>query len=299
MIPESPVVRSIAIKPGAASVTPGSERQIGSLLVIDAKLSVEDVEQVLRFQREKGVRFGAAAVALGLATQLDIQQALSKQFGYPIVVRGNSNLSAELVAAYDPFARQVESFRALRSQLMLRWLAPEMQRKSLAVVSAQRNEGRSYVAANLAIVFSQLGKRTLLIDADLRHPRQHALFGISNTHGLSTVLSERVEEAIQRLPGLVDLSIITAGPTPPNPQELLSRLAFSKELENAGGAFDVIIIDTPPLSQSADAQTLAVRAGGALLLARRHHSRLADVRALAETLRGASAQIVGVILNDH
>lgn len=299
MTPESLVVRSFASKSGPVPIAPGSERQIGSLLVIDAKLSLEDVERVLRFQREKGVRFGDAAVALGLATPLDVQHALSKQFGYPIVVPGTSNLSVELVAAYDPFAQQVEGFRALRSQLLLRWLTPESQRKSVAVVSAQRGEGRSYIAANLAIVFSQLGRRTLLIDADLRHPRQHALFGVSNAHGLSTVLSERVEEAIQRVPGLADLSIMAAGPTPPNPQELLSRLAFSKELENAGGAFDVIIVDTPPLKHSADAQTIAVRAGGALLLARRHRSRVADVRALAETLRGASAQIAGVILNDH
>jgi protein-tyrosine kinase len=166
-------------------------------------------------------------------------------------------------------------------------------------VSAQRGEGRSYVAANLAIVFSQLGERTLLIDADLRRPRQHSLFRLSNAHGLSSVLAGRAEDAIQRVPGLMDLSILTAGPTPPNPQELLSRTAFPRLLEKAAESFGVIIIDAPPLKESADAQTIAVRAGAVVLLARKHRSRLAEVRAAAQTLRDARASIIGIMLNEH
>jgi protein-tyrosine kinase len=285
------------------AVTPGlqasRERFIGALLVDTGKLSVEDAERVLRFQKEKGLRFGEAAIKLGLLTESDIQQVLSRQFDYPVVLPGESNLSNELVAAYEPTSKQVEAFRALRSQLMLRWFAPEPERRAIAVVSAERGAGRSYLAANLAIVFSQLGEKTLLVDADLRNPRQHQLFGLPNMHGLSTVLSERIEDAIQRVPALVDLSVLTSGPIPPNPQELLSRLVFSKEMEKAGTAFDIVIIDTPPIGQYADAQTVAVRAGGALVVARRDRTQISKLRELSDKLRHASAEVVGVVLNEH
>lgn len=291
---ETPLLRAVPQDPQAAR-----ERHIGALLVDSRKLSVEDAERVLRFQKEKGLRFGEAAVKLGLLTDSDIQQALSKQFDYPVVLPGESNLSNELVAAYEPTSKQVEAFRALRSQLMLRWFTQNNGPRALAIVSSERGAGRSYVAANLAIVFSQLGERTLLVDGDLRHPRQHKLFGLPNTHGLSTVLSERVEEAIQRVPGLVDLSVITSGPVPPNPQELLSRLSFTKQLEKAALDFDVVIIDTSPVGQFADAQTVAVRAGGALVVARKDRTRLATLRDVGDRLKHATARVVGVVVNEH
>jgi receptor protein-tyrosine kinase len=293
-ITDTPILRAVTPELQASR-----ERFIGALLVDTGKLSVEDAERVLRFQKEKGLRFGEAAIKLGLLTEADIQQVLSRQFDYPVVLPGESNLGNELVAAYDPNSKQVEAFRALRSQLMLRWFAPEPERRALAVVSAERGAGRSYLAANLAIVFSQLGEKTLLVDADLRHPRQHQLFGLENTHGLSTVLSERVEGAIQRVPALVDLSVVTAGPVPPNPQELLSRLVFARELEKAGAQFDIVIIDTPPIGQYADAQTVAVRAGGALVVARRNRTHVSKLRELGDTLKQASAEVVGVVLNEH
>lgn len=291
---DTPLLRAVPQDPQAAR-----ERHIGALLVDSRKLSVEDAERILRFQKEKGLRFGEAAIKLGLVTEADIQQALSKQFDYPVVLPGESNLSAELVAAYEPTSKQVEAFRALRSQLMLRWFTPEKEPRALAIVSSERGAGRSYMSANLAIVFSQLGERTLLVDADLRHPRQHQLFGLPNAHGLSTVLSERIEDSIQRVPSLVDLSVITSGPIPPNPQELLSRLAFTKQLEKAGMEFDIIIIDTSPIGQFADAQTVAVRAGGALVVARKDRTRIGTLRELGDKLKHASAKVVGLVLNEH
>ena len=104
---------------------------------------------------------------------------------------GDASLSHELVAAYKPFSPVVEQLRALRSELMLRWFDEQPAHKAIAVMSEARGEGRSYIAANLAVVFSQLGGRTLLIDADLRKPSQHLLFGLENRIGLSTVLSGR------------------------------------------------------------------------------------------------------------
>ena len=102
---------------------------------------------------------------------------------------GQGNYSEELVAAYQPFSQQVEALRALRSQLMMRWF--NETNKSLAVVTANAGEGGSYLASNLAVMFSQLGERTLLIDANMRNPRQHIIFNLKENRGLSDILAGR------------------------------------------------------------------------------------------------------------
>lgn len=203
-----------------------------------------------------------------------------------------------MVAAYHPYSPQVEALRALRSQLMLRWFTGEAGGKALAIVSPGRNEGRSYLAANLAVVFSQLGERTLLLDADMRHGRQHQLFGLENQTGLSTVLAGRGSNIpAQRVPGLIDLSVITTGPTPPNPQELLGRDVFVKLLEKLAASFDVIIIDTPSGAGYADAQTISARAGGALLIARRNVTGLNGAGQFGASLGQLGTTLVGAVLN--
>ena len=275
------------------------DRSIGAILIDAGRLRPEGAEQILRLQKEEGLRFGEAGIKLGLITEADIHQALSRQFDYSYLLPGESSVSEELVAAYNPFSPQVEALRGLRSQLMLRWFTGEPEKKALAVVSPDRGEGRSYLAANLAVVFSQLGEHTLLIDADMRHPRQHALFNLTNKSGLSSILAGRGEsQAVQRIPAFQDLSILPAGATPPNPQELLGRPMFSKLLEELALEFDIVIVDTPATASGADAQTIAVRAGAAMMVARKNESRLEDLQQLGSGLRQASANVVGVVLND-
>ena len=129
---------------------------------------------------------------------------------------------------------------------MLRWFDAETERKALAIVSPSHGEGRSFIAANLAIVFSQLGERTLLVDADLRTPCQHELFKLGNTPGLSGLLAgSSNHHAVLRVPSLPGLSVLPAGAVPPNPQELLGRPAFVEAVYTLSRDFDVIIIDTP------------------------------------------------------
>ena len=150
------------------------------------------------------------------------------------------------------------------------------------------------------MVFSQLGERTLLIDADLRNPRQHALFGLGNALGLSTVLAERGGvEAIQRIPAFVDLSVLTAGATPPNPLELLGRPSFANLLEQLGSKYDIIVLDTPSAALGSDFQLIAQKTHGVLLLARRNRTRMEACSALAEEVAAASATVVGTVLNDY
>lgn len=275
-------------------------RSIGAILVDAGRLSAENAENILRLQKASGKRFGDAAIELGLLSEADIRLALASQFDYPCLAADDDSLSAELVAAYQPFSPVVEQLRALRSQLMLRCFDTTAQRQALAIVSPGPDEGRSFVAANLAVVFSQLGERTLLIDADLRAPRQHELFKLANNGGLSGLLSGRNNDAavVIRVPSLVGLYILPAGTVPPNPQELLGRPAFADTLLALVKDFDIVIIDTPAASQYADAQTIAVRAGLALILARRNESSAPEISELADSLRQSGTTLVGSVLND-
>ncbi len=278
----------------------GRDRSIGAILIDAGKLKAADAERILRLQQDEGLRFGDAAKRLGLITDEDIAQALSRQFDYPYLTWGESRVSGEVIAAYNPFSAPVEALRALRSQLMLRWFDNETEHKALAITSPGRSEGRSWLTANLGVVFSQLGERTLIIDADLRHPRQHLLFGIDNRAGLSAVLSGRsTPDLVQRVPALLDLSVLPAGAIPPNPQELLARPVFAQLLDQLANEYDVILIDTPAGTQFADGQTVAVRASGALVVAQKNASRVNLLRAYTDMLRQATAAVVGTVLMDR
>jgi receptor protein-tyrosine kinase len=277
----------------------GGEHTIGAILVGAGALAQPDVERILERQREKGGRFGDTGRELGLLQQRDIDFALSRQFDYPYLRRGESRVSESVVAAYQPAHPQVEALRALRSELMLHWFNDDVAHKSLAVLSEARGEGRSFIAANLAVVLSQLGGRTLLIDADLRRPSQHALFGLENRIGLSAVLAGRAgAEAVQRVPQLGSLTVLPAGVTPPNPQELLARPTFGVLLERLAEHVDFILIDTPPAAESADFQSVAARARAVLFVVRKNHSRLWRVQAIAEGLAHTRTAVLGAVLND-
>ena len=294
------MARNNIIPAATGSVVSGrGERSIGAILIDAGKLTPEDAERILRLQREQGLRFGNAATQLGLITQADIDFAISRQFDYPYLVHGHSKVSEDLVAAYTPFSPQVEALRALRSQLMVRWFDTDPARRALAVVSAARNEGRSFIAANLAVVFSQLGEHTLLIDTDMRNPCQHELFGLDNRGGLSAILSGRGgPEMIQRIPSLLDLSVLPAGALPPNPLELLARPLFPQLLGELATEFDVILLDTPAAAECSDAQTIAVCAGAALVVIHKNTTRISQVRRITDSLSQGSATVVGAVLNE-
>src|SRR5712692_5885115 len=218
--------------------------------------------------------------------------------GRVLALPGNERINSELVVANDPFHTRAEELWALRTQLLIRWSNREPRHRALAIVSPGSGEGRSYVAANLAVVFSQLGERTLLIDADLRAPRQHRIFDIPDRIGLSAVLSGRADRgAVVPLPEFGTLSVLPAGAPPPNPQELLSRHALTVLLNELGTEFDVILLDTPPAKLYADAQSVALRAGSVMLLARKDHTRVADTTSVIRELGDTGVRIIGTVLN--
>src|SRR5262249_27369201 len=141
--------------------------------------------------------------------------------------------------------------------------------KVLAVVSPDAGDGRSYLAANLAVVFAQLGEKTLLVDADLRRPRQHRLFGHGTGPGLAQALSGRAGiDSAERVSYFDNLWLLTAGVAAPNPIELLSRLAFPSLIGEARKQFKIILLDTPANSRGADARIAASRSDGVLVVTR-------------------------------
>ncbi len=273
------------------------DTHIGKLLLDAGKLNQNDIKNIIALQKEEGLRFGEAALRLGLATEQDVLRALSVQFEYPCVPPGEAGFSKEVIAAYEPFSKPVEALRALRSQLMLRWFGG--RRKMLSVTSVRAGEGASALAANLAVTFAQLGEKTLLIDADLRNPGQYDLFGLKPAAGLSNLLAGRgtLYDAVEFIEQMKGLSVLCAGATPPNPQELLSRATFRELLAAAAEDYDVIIIDTPPALASADAQIISAITGGSLLVARRNETRVDDVSRLKEQFLPAGAVLLGVVLN--
>jgi chain length determinant protein tyrosine kinase EpsG len=282
-----------------------TERSLGAILVEDGKLSNKEIDRVLDVQRREGVRFGEAAVRLGLITDEEVRFALAKQYDFPhfapgTQVAGNEGPSRELVAAFAPFHPRTEELRALRTQLLIRWYNREQGRNALAVTSPHSGEGRSYIAANLAIVFSQLGARTLLVDADLRKPRQHEIFRLPDGHGLSTVLAARTDQnSIFPVAGLQRLSVLPAGPLPPNPQELLSRPAFNALMTDLQSLYDVVIVDTPPAAKYSDTQSIVFRARDALVVARKNYTPVDATAKVVRELQNTGARVVGTVINDH
>jgi protein-tyrosine kinase len=285
---------------GASHTPAATGRHIGAILMDEGKLTASDADQVLARQRELGWRFGEAAIELNLITETDLRQALAKQYEFPYLVAGPEGVSKELIAAWDPFHPTVEELRAVRTQLLMRWFNPEGGRRMLAITSACPREGRSFVAANLAVVFSQLGQRTLLIDADFRAPRQQAIFNIPDRFGLSSALSGRADlSAALPVSGITGLAVLPAGPLPPNPLELLSRGSFAALLAKAQREYDNILKVTPPVTAYADAQCVVFRAGDALLVARQHDTPMAQTELAVRELSDASARIVGTVMNAY
>lgn len=272
------------------------ERTIGRILMDMGKLKPEDIARIFTLHREKGLRFGEAARILRLVTDADVQYALSIQFNYPYLRPDQGVLGSEVIAAHHPFVSQAEVLRDLRTRLLLHWFNSE--RRTLAIISPYARDGRTYLAANLAVAFSQLGEKTLLIDADLRTPRQHRIFGLVGGVGLSQVLSGRAEiDAAEPIPYFENLAVLAAGAPPPNPLEMLSRPEFPQLIAEAEKRFTVIIVDTSADARGSDATIVSARARGVLMLARQDETRISDLQRLGASVSSFGAHVVGTVLN--
>jgi chain length determinant protein tyrosine kinase EpsG len=287
-------------QPITPNVSPtNSDKSIGDIIRQTNNLTSEQVEAILEYQKAKAVKFGEAAVALGLVKREQVLWALSQQFDYPYAADKKSQVNSELIVANRPFGENSEFFRSVRSQLISALFAEDGVGNALAVVSPSVGDGKSYFCANLAAAFSQLGGRTLLIDADLRNPRQQEIFSIASVEGLSGILAGRNQANIVKpVPDLPSLYVLPVGIAPPNPLELVQRPAFSMLLNELKSKFNYIIVDTPADSRGADSIVIAAAVGATVAVARRGATSMRDLGIIAQRLQ-KSSKFLGVVINDH
>lgn len=219
--------------------------------------------------------------------------AQSKQLTYRILPPDSAAIDPEVFVAFTLGGDEVEEYRSLRTQLLLRWFA---ENKSLLFTSTRYGHGASHVVANLAILFSQMGHKTILIDANIRKPAQHDLFRLDNSQGLSDLLARNSKGShIQKVRGFEHLHVLTAGTKLPNPLELLSMKNFWTAVEKA---YDIVLIDAPPALEYSDAQLIASQVGGGVIVARQNETKKADLKKLEQQFDIAKAVTVGVVLKE-
>jgi chain length determinant protein tyrosine kinase EpsG len=280
-----------------AAVAIRAEANIGKLLQDAGKLQPHDLERVLQLQQERNLRFGEAAQQLGLVTEADIREALSQQFEYPYVPVSEPGFGPRLAAATAPYGKEAEALRSVRAELLLRWFKDG--RKTLAIGSVRADEGASLLAANLAVLFAQMGRKVLLVDADMRTARQQGIFNLDNSMGLSDILAGRVPSVqVRTVRPFQTLNILPAGSPPPNPAELLARPAFGALLAGLENSYDIILIDTTPSQVAADFQLVAAHVGGMLITTRRNVGRLNPLVELKDKIAMTGAQVVGAVVLD-
>lgn len=203
-----------------------------------------------------------------------------------------------LITKVNPKSPISEQYRTVRTNMQFSSVDNDL--KSFLVTSSGPAEGKSSTTANLAIVYAQQGKRVLLIDADLRKPTMHYTFRLDNLRGLSNVLVGEIslEEAVNGT-DIDTLDVMTCGPIPPNPSELLGSRKMETLLKEAKLSYDLVIFDTPPVLAVTDAQILANIVDGSVLVVRSGSTEIEPAQKAKEALMPAKAKLLGVVLNDR
>lgn len=211
--------------------------------------------------------------------------------------RGTQTHPVSLITLVDPSSPISEQYRTIRTNIQFASSADNLI-KTLVVTSSGPGEGKSTSAANLAVVFAKSGQRVLLVDANMRKPTVYKTFNLSNGSGLSTLLSANraIGEVVQPT-SVENLSILTSGPKPPNPSELLGSARMDQVLSELKSAYDVVILDMPPVVAVTDAQILASKADGTLMVIRESVSRKESLVKAKDLLEMVGARVLGVIYN--
>ena len=208
------------------------------------------------------------------------------------------NKMRHLITNLNPKSPISEQYRTIRTNIQFSSVDEEL--RSILFTSSGPGEGKSMTTANISVTYAQQGKKVLLIDADLRKPTVHYTFRLDNLKGLSNVLVGDVllEEAIHTT-SIDHLDVISSGPVPPNPSELLGSRKMRAILERAKQQYDLVIFDTPPVLAVTDAQIMADFVDGAMLVVRSKVTELDAATKAVEALKPAKARLLGTVLNDR
>jgi protein-tyrosine kinase len=293
--------------------------RVRDALIARGRLSQEAAVRIDEAMRTRGLAFGDAAIELGLVTPEDLAEAaqtaqqlppkssdgivegalnrLAFNRGLPVKYLGMVKAGPSLILMHSPDNAYSEQIRALRTELLLLNSASRTG-NSIVILSPCRGEGRTQLCAELAISFSQLGQRTLLVDADLRRPRVHTLFESDNALGLGHALaSGRVPELLG-VEMLSHLSILIAGRSVPNPLELLTNGHFQRQMSDWRKKYNMIIVDTPPITEFADGLAIASFAEQVVIVGRSGSTPHQNMKEMLRRMGGTQARIVGAVINN-
>jgi len=202
-----------------------------------------------------------------------------------------------LITKNDPKAPASEAFREIRTNLHYKSVDKEL--KTIVITSPALGDGKTVTAVNMAVTLAKSGKKVLLIDSDLRKPKVHLYFGIPNEKGLTNIIKGDIEDKdinVLELKDIPNLSVITSGPIPPNPAEILSSNKMQNLLEDLRGNYDFILLDTPPVGQVTDAAILAGIADGTIMVFACSQTRIDMAKRAKKALESVGSNILGTVL---
>jgi capsular exopolysaccharide synthesis family protein len=207
-------------------------------------------------------------------------------------------VARKLIASSNPKSFVSEQYRTLRTNI--NFSMPKGELKTVLVTSASPGEGKSTTSSNLAVVFAQENKRVVLVDADMRKPTSHYTFHVTNTLGLSNLLTRQstLDETVKET-SIEGLHIITSGPIPPNPAELLSSIPMDILIEELKKRYDIIVFDAPPTLSVTDAQVLSNKCEGTIFVVNSKSTNKDNAAKAKELLDSAKAHILGVVINNY
>jgi receptor protein-tyrosine kinase len=295
-----------------------TDQDLTEALVLLHGLSDDAVRSINELSRGLHLRFADAALHAGQVTQEQLDEAMDwirrramqQKVGIvEEVLRRKANQrrdlvlwegpklkpSNRLIVAHDLRHPHSEAIRGLCAELLLRTRG--QGGAVIPLLSPCAGEGRSQLAAEIAIAFAQLGRRTLLVDADMRLPRLHSLFDVENTRGLAEALVDTTAKMhLHGIEALPQMALLTSGVSPPNPLELLSGIRFEQLTIEWRRNFEYVIVDTPPAAQSSDAIAVASVAGNVLLLSRANITPFSALKELARKLETTQARTLGAVI---
>lgn len=272
------------------------DARLGATLMRLGKLNEEALSKIAELQRSTNAPFARAASRLGFVTKDDVETALGVQNGLIRENEGEGCAPADAVVVRRPRCREAEQFRALRTRLLTSREAERLNLFSIASVGGGAAEA-DHVTVNMAAAFAQLGKRVILVDADLRVSRLAARFGMPPAPGMVETLSGEcdIRNAVRQTV-IANLSVITSGATSPNAHELLSGHTLPLIFEYLKCAYDIVIVTTAPYGLIADAQFAWAATESVFVVTRRNEDRLPELATLNAALRQVDATIIGAAL---